>query len=275
MSSPPEPPATIDPNLPSAARVYDAFLGGTHNFAADRAVAARATELVPDAPRNARDNRAFLRRAVRFAASRGIRQFLDLGSGIPTSGNVHEVAREAAPDARVVYVDVDPSAVLYARHLLGADPLTRVVLGDAQRPELLLTDPTVRNLLDPGRPMCLLMLAVLHFLPDSPALDAAMRAYRDAAAPGSLLAISHITGGTRPEEMDRIADLYNRTGTPLVPRNPDRVLRFFDGWELVAPGLVYTPQWRPGPDDDERADPASSLTLAGVAGLVTDATPAS
>ena len=260
------PQSTIDPNRPSAARIYDAYLGGTHNFAADRAVAARAVELLPEAPLVAHANRAFLRRAVRYATARGIHQFLDLGSGIPTEQNVHEVARAAAPDARVVYVDIDPTAVLYASHLLGDDPLTAVIQGDLQHPGTILDEPRVRGLLDLSEPVGLLMIAVLHFLPDGPALDAALRTYRDSAAPGSLLAISHAaTSSGAPEMLGHVSELYNRTGTPLVPRDADEVGRFFDGWRLVEPGLVPSPLWHPGPGDGPVSDAAQRLSLAGVA----------
>jgi hypothetical protein len=252
----------IDPNRPSAARIYDVYLGGTHNFDADRAVAARAVALLPDTPMIARANRAFLRRAVRYATGRGIRQFLDLGSGIPTEHNVHEVAQEQAPEARVVYVDVDPTAVLYGRHVLGDDPRTAVVHGDLQQPAAILAEPAVRDLLDLGRPVAILMVAVLHFLPDGQSLDAALEVYRDAAAPGSVLVVSHATSSGDPEEMERVADLYNRTGTPLVPRDSRHVAKFFEGWRLVEPGLVFVPQWRP--DGDPVSDPARYLMLAGV-----------
>ncbi|WP_328469505.1 SAM-dependent methyltransferase [Actinoplanes sp. NBC_00393] len=264
VSTTPELPASIDPNRPSAARIYDAFLGGTHNFETDRAIAARAVELVPEIPLIARANRAFLHRAVRHATGLGIRQFLDLGSGIPTESNVHEVARSAAPEARVVYVDIDPTAVLYARHMLGDDPHTAVVHGDLQQPALLLDQPELRDRLDLTRPVAILMIAVLHFVPDSPALDSAMRTYRDAAAPGSQLAISHASTGGRRAEVDRVADLYNRTGTPLVPRNAAQLTRFFEGWQLVAPGVVRGGDWRPEPQDHRLPDAVGSLTLAGV-----------
>jgi hypothetical protein len=252
----------IDPNRPSAARIYDVYLGGTHNFDADRAVAARAVALLPETPMIARANRAFLRRAVRYATGRGIRQFLDLGSGIPTEHNVHEVAQEQAPEARVVYVDVDPTAVLYGRHVLGDDPRTAVVHGDLQQPAAILAEPAVRDLLDLDRPVAILMVAVLHFLPDGQSLDAALEVYRDAAAPGSVLVVSHATSSGDPEEMERVADLYNRTGTPLVPRDSRQVAKFFEGWRLVEPGLVFVPQWRP--DGDPVSDPARYLMLAGV-----------
>ncbi|MEV4709330.1 SAM-dependent methyltransferase [Actinoplanes sp. NPDC049316] len=257
-------PTGIDPNRPSAARIYDAFLGGNHNFAADRAVADRARELVPELPRIVQANRAFLSRAVRFAAARGIRQFLDLGAGIPANDNTHEVAREVQPDARVVYVDIDPTAVLHAREIIGADPRTVVVQGDLQRPETVLTDPDLRGLLDLGEPVCVLMIAVLHFAPDSAELTAALRHYREAVAAGSCLAISHATGTARAEEMERFVDLYNRTGTPLVPRDRERVEALLEGWDVVEPGVVHSTEWRPDPGGDLSGDPAATLTYVGV-----------
>ncbi|GGN99391.1 hypothetical protein GCM10010112_93160 [Actinoplanes lobatus] len=262
MSTAAEPP--IDPNRPSTARIADAFLGGTHNFASDRAVAARAIELLPDTPAIARANRAFLRRAVRYAAGRGIRQFLDLGAGIPSVCNVHEVAREVAPDARVVYADIDPTAVLYARHQVDGDPAAAAVRADLLRPAALLDEPEVRDLLDLNQPIAVLLSNVLHFLPDGPALDTALAGYREAAAPGSILAISHVTPSDHAELTERFTALYNRTETPLTPRRTGEVERLFTGWRLVEPGLVYCPEWRPDPDDEPVSDPARFVTLGGV-----------
>ncbi len=257
VSLPAEPP--IDPNRPSSARIYDVFLGGTHNFASDRAVAARTAELLPQTPMIARHNRAFLRRAVRFASGRGIDQFLDVGSGIPTEQNVHQVA----PDARVVYVDIDPTAVLYARHLLGDEPRVVVVHGDVRDPARVLDDPAVRGLLDLSRPLGILMVAVLHFVPDSAVLTEALRVYREAAVAGSVMAISHASASAQPAEFDRVAALYNRTGSSLVARDRDQVERLFEGWTIVEPGIVFGPAWRPDPGE-EVDDPARYLTLAGV-----------
>jgi hypothetical protein len=256
-------PAGIDPNRPSAARIYDYFLGGTHNFAADRAVGDRALEMVPRIPKIAQANRAFLRRAVRHAAANGVRQFLDLGSGIPTEGNVHDVARAVHADARVVYVDREPTAVLHAQDILGDDPHTTAVQGDLQHPQPVLGHPDVRRLLDFDEPVCILMIAVLHFIPDSPVLTAALRMYQQTAAPGSHLAITHTTAST--EDAARIADLYNRTGTPLVPRDPGQIAEMFAGWRLLDPGVVYTPLWRPDPREAPVEDPAGYLTCAGLA----------
>jgi hypothetical protein len=260
-----QPPGGVDPSRPSAARIYDCFLGGTHNFAADRAVASRAIELVPELPKIMLANRAFLRRAVRYALAAGVRQFLDLGAGIPTEGNVHEVAHAADPAAPVVYVDIEPTAVLHAQDILAGDPHAVAVLGDLQDPDGIFADPKVAALLDLRAPICLLMIAVLHFVPSGPALHTALRRYHAVLPPGSLLAITHATDSARPEEVGRIADLYNRTGTPLVPRDRAAVTGLFDGWDLLPPGIVYGPLWHPDPDQPTVGDPASFLTLAGVA----------
>ncbi len=255
---------SVDPNRPSAARIYDCFLGGIHNFAVDREVAERAVALVPDLPQVARDNRAFLRRAVRLAAARGVRQFIDVGSGIPTEGNVHEAARAADPGARVAYVDIDPTAVIHARQILGDDPQTVVLQADLHQAGRILDDPSVRALIDFDRPVCLLLVAMLHFIPDSTELHAALRRYRDALAPGSLLAVSHGTAGSRVDRLEQLADLYVRTGTPLVLRDRDAILGLFDGWELLEPGLTQLPLWRPDPDDPPVGDAAAYAALAGV-----------
>ncbi|MFI1993906.1 SAM-dependent methyltransferase [Actinoplanes sp. NPDC020271] len=255
---------TIDPNRPSSARVYDAFLGGTHNFAVDRSVASRIMEIVPEMAALARANRAFLHRVVRWAVANGVRQFIDLGSGIPTEGNVHEVALAADPEARVAYVDVDPTAVLYARDLLGDDPRTVVVQGDLRDPAAVLDDPALNTVIDLGRPVGILMFAVLHFVPDGPVLDATLHGYREAVVAGSLLALSHASGGLDPEGVDRVADLYSRTGTPFVPRDEQRFARLFDGWQLADPGVVRGPGWRPEGAVEQLSDPAASLILTGV-----------
>jgi hypothetical protein len=257
VSTTAEPP--IDPNRPSAARIYDAFLGGNHNFAADRAIVARTLELIPDMPQITRGNRAFLERAVRYATGQGIRQFLDLGSGIPTAPNVHEMA----PEARVVYVDIDPTAVLYGRHLVGDDERAAVVHGDLRQPSILLDEPAVRDLLDLDEPLGILMVSVLPFIPDSPALTAALRSYREIAAPGSVLVLSHAITDDRAHELERVADLYNRTGSSLLPRSQSQVETFFEGWETVEPGVVPQPLWHPEPGA-EPADPSTFLMLAGV-----------
>ncbi|GAA3456359.1 SAM-dependent methyltransferase [Dactylosporangium matsuzakiense] len=250
---------SVDPNRPSAARIYDCYLGGRHNFAVDRAMAERALALVPEISRIARANRAFLDRAVRYAAGRGIRQFLDIGSGIPTEGNVHEIARSIDPQARVVYVDVDPAAVVHARQILDGDPLTAVVQADLLRAAQILGDPQVKALLDPDEPVCLLLVALLHFVPDTPELREALRTYHDTLVPGSILVVSHAT-----RAVEGLADLYTRTGLSTVPRDEAELAGLIEGWEPVAPGLVRSPLWRPEPGGDAD-DPAGFALLVAVA----------
>jgi S-adenosyl methyltransferase len=258
------PPRGIDPDRPSPARVYDCYLGGTHNFAADRAVAAQAIAAMPQLPEIMRANRAFLRRAVRMVARAGVDQFLDLGSGIPTEGTVHEVAREVHPAARVVYVDVDPIAVVHSRSILGADPHSAVVQANLLDADAILTDPAVTGLLDLDRPVGLLMVAVLHFLPDSPALYAALERYRRSVAPGSYLIVSHATG-EGASQTSKVADLYTKVSQPLIPRDRADLARLLDGWELVEPGVSRGPDWRPDPGDPRPTDLGSLATLACVA----------
>jgi hypothetical protein len=264
----PRPQRGFDPERPSPARIYDAFLGGTHNFASDRAVAEQAIAVLPKLPDIMRANRAFLQRAVRFAAASGIDQFIDLGSGIPTAGNVHEVAREGNPAARVVYIDVDPVAVLHSQSILDDDPQgsadTVVLQADLRDPKRIIGDPAVRGLIDFDRPVCLLMVAVLHFIADSDAFEQAMETYRDTFAPGSLWAISHGTDEGRPEESVQLGRLYARTGSPLIPRRSADLRRLTGDWEPVDPGIVYGPLWRP--DNGQPVDRAEEFaTLALIA----------
>jgi hypothetical protein len=259
-------PDGIDPNRPSAARIYDYFLGGTHNFAADRAVAARAIELVPEIPAIAKENRAFLRRAVRFATAEGIEQFLDIGSGIPTEGNVHEVARATRPDARVVYADVEPTAVIHARAILGDDPNTVAVQADLHDADALLEHPDLRRLFDLDKPVCLLMIAMLHFVPDTTRLRAALRRYHAALPSGSLVVVSHGTeSSTRKGEQSTLAELYTRSGTPLVLRDRDQLADLLGGWDLVDPGITIVSQWRPDPGSAPVGGSAFDIVLAAVA----------
>jgi SAM-dependent methyltransferase len=252
---------------PNVARMYDYYLGGYHNFAIDRQAAEAVLAAYPDFALAMRANRAFLRRAVRYLAAQGIDQFLDLGSGIPTVGNVHEVAQQANPAARVVYVDLDPVAVAHSEAILAGDPATVVLQGDVRQPEAILANPTTRQLLDFRQPIAVLMLTVLHFLTDDAEALQAVRTLRDALAPGSYLVISHGTPDhdTRREVKERVIGLYRATNTPAKPRRAAEVLRFFAGFELVPPGLVYTPQWRPESTADPLHDqPAASATYAAV-----------
>ncbi|MEU7901420.1 SAM-dependent methyltransferase [Actinoplanes sp. NPDC049118] len=265
MAAPVRLPATVDPNRPSLARIYDLLRGGSHNFAVDRAVAARAVELMPQIPEIMAADRAFQHRSVRYATERGVRQFLELGSGIPSAGSVHEVARAVCPGARVCYVDLDPTAVLHARELLRDDPDTVAVQGDIQLPESFLGDAGLRSVLDFSEPVCIQLISVLQFMPDSPALAVALRRYHDLAAPGSLLVISHVTASAFMEQIDRVVDLLSRTGTPLVLRDEEQVTALFEGWSPIEPGIVAGNRWHPGAKAPADADAAPSVMLAGMA----------
>lgn len=251
---------------PSVARMYDYYLGGHHNFPADRVAAEQVIALIPDMPLIMQANRAFLRRAVTFLVSQGVTQFLDLGSGIPTVGNVHEVAQEATAVARVVYVDIDPVAVTHSAALLTDNPTVTVIQADARRPETILGHPEVQRLLDLGRPLALLMVAFLHFVTDDAEAEHLMRGLFDALAPGSYVAISHAIADPHPRPMLRKGQaVYDRSTNPIKFRSRAQIARFFKGLELVEPGLVYTPLWRPeGPDDVFLDTPARASAFAGV-----------
>lgn len=264
MQRPPWAPGTVDLDRPSAARMYDYYLGGSHNFAIDRQAAAQAIALWPDLPLLMQANRAFLRRVVRFLVAQGIDQFLDIGSGIPTVGNVHEIAQAANPASRVVYVDIDPVAVAHSRALLGANPCATAILGDARSPETVLAHPEVERLLDRDRPIAVLLIALLHFVPDDAAATALVRTLRDAISPGSYLAISHASFEGRPAESQTHQALYERTPTPMAMRSRAAITDFFDGLRLVEPGVVYLPAWRPEAPDEVDAHPERFAGLAGL-----------
>jgi hypothetical protein len=257
-------PDEIDLSRPSAARVYDYYLGGAHNFAVDREMAQQAIRMWPDLPVIMQANRAFLRRAVRHCVAAGVRQFLDLGSGIPTVGNVHEVARALDPGSRVVYVDRDPVAVTYSRSILGDDPQTAVVKADLRAPDRLLSRPEVTSLLDFDQPIAVMMVAVLHFVPDPDDPVAITAGYRDALAPGSFLVMSHASDDGLPEKAGEHRQLYRNTATPMTMRSRAQVTALFDGFDLVEPGVVYLPQWRPEAVDEVDEHPERFTGLAAV-----------
>lgn len=263
MSSPSWP---LDPDArPSVARMYDYLLGGHHNFPADRAAAEQMVALMPDFPLIMAANRAFLRRAVTFLLSEGITQFLDIGSGIPTVGNVHEVAQAARPDARVVYVDIDPVAVTHSAALLAGNPDAAFIRADARQPDQILGHPDVRGMLDFREPIGVLLVAFLHFVPDDDEATQIVQRLSDATAPGSYVAISHAIHTYATDVEGRGVEVYGRSNTPITLRSPERVRRFYEPLELVEPGLVPIPLWRPeGSDDIFLNDPARSGMLAGV-----------
>jgi hypothetical protein len=260
-------PSWIDLDQPNAARVYDYYLGGSHNFAADREMARKAMELWPELPQIMRANRAFLRRSVQYLAGEGFTRFLDLGSGIPTVGPVHEVAREVQPQARVVYVDRDPVAVAHSLSMLADEPLCRVVQADLTRPEDLLADPDVASLLDGTAPVALLLIAVLHFVPDQAGPHRIVARLRDALPPGSAVVICHACREGRPDQVGPHQDIYRRTTTPITMRSHQEIAALFDGFELVEPGIVYLPEWRPDSPDSVGPHPERMPGLVGVGRL--------
>ncbi|TDD29068.1 hypothetical protein E1287_31675 [Actinomadura sp. KC06] len=256
-------PPEVDSTRPSVARVYDYLLGGDHNFASDRDLATALLRVEPQARELAQANRAFLLRAVRAIAGTGVDQFVDVGSGIPTQGTVHEVARSVNPDAKVVYVDNDDVAVAHSRTILAGDDRAVVLQADMRRPEDILADPALKGLLDLSRPVAFLLVAALHLVKDEEDPAAIVAALRDAAAPGSHLVISHLTHEAEPGKTAAIGKLYDRASSPAVSRSHAEILRFFDGWDLLDPGLVYVPQWRPD-EGGAVADPERFLVFGGV-----------
>ncbi|MEV6548542.1 SAM-dependent methyltransferase [Streptomyces sp. NPDC051597] len=266
MERPAWAPTGIDISVPSVSRIYDYYLGGSHNFEVDREAARKAMEFIPGLPKVMQANRAFMRRAVRFALDEGITQFLDIGSGIPTFGNVHEVAQSAVPGARVVYVDHDPVAVAHSRAVLEGNEQAAVVAADLRKPQDILSSPEVTDLLDLDRPVALLLVAVLHFVEDADDPRAAVAELRDALAPGSMLILTHAAYEGIPLSEDRAGGavgVYRTIRNPLVMRTSEEIATFFDGFEMVAPGLVQMPMWRPE-NSPEQEDPYAFSGFAGV-----------
>jgi hypothetical protein len=254
----------FDPNVVNVARVYDCLLGGKDNFAADRQAAARLLEAVPGAAVAARQNRAFLGRVVRFLVEEaGICQFLDIGTGLPTAGSVHEIAQARDPrQVRVVYADYDPVVVRHAEAILGGSLSVGVVHADLRQPWDLLAQPTVRTMINLARPVAILLVAVLHFLEDHEDPWAVVNCYKDMMAPGSYLVISHVTADHLSGDAARQAqDVYAGASAPGVARRRDQIAAFFAGLDMVTPGLVTVSAWRP---DHIGAPPGPALFYAGI-----------
>ncbi|QFZ17348.1 SAM-dependent methyltransferase [Saccharothrix syringae] len=256
-------PDEVDPGLPSAARVYDYLLGGGHNFAADRALAEKFVHAQPNARTIARLNRSFLRRAVLHLVGAGVRQFLDLGSGIPTVGNVHEVAHRAAPGSRVVYVDFEDVAVAHSRMLLEHEERATILQEDMTDPGAVLAAARATGLLDFAEPIGVLAVGVLHFVPPERDPAGVLAAYRDAVGPGSHLALSQFTWDLQPREMAQVVEVMSRSANPMHPRTRAEITALFDGFDLVEPGVVPLPLWRPEEGAVEE-DPDRAGILAGV-----------
>jgi hypothetical protein len=268
MSEQDKVPPGIDPKTPSVARMYDYYLGGKDNFASDREAAEKVMSVLPKVRHVARENRAFLGRAVRFLAQRGIHQFIDIGAGLPTRENVHQVALDVAPDARIVYVDNDPIVLAHAHALLADNPWTRVIEGDLHAPKAIVEHPEVQAHIDFREPVAIILCAIMHFVEDDEEAAGIVAHLRETLPPGGALVLSHgFQGELSDETMGRAQDIYARTKGSLKARDRDAIRTLFSGLELVEPGLVHVGAWRPD-HDLEQDDPSAPGMLGGV-GLVT------
>lgn len=241
----PVPGVRFDVTVPNVARIYDCLLGGKDNYAADREAAEQLRKLIPQAARAARENRLFLQRVVRYLVEQaGIRQIIDIGAGLPAEANVHQMAQRLAPGTRVVYVDNDPVVVSHGQALLAKNANVAMVKSDLRTPREMMTDPGLANLIDFSGPVAVLMLASLHFVTDSENPNAILRLWRETMRRGSCLAISHITADeVEPAKAKAAQDVYASASAPAVPRTLAQVESFFDGFELLPPGVVNIDSW--------------------------------
>ncbi|MFC1410948.1 SAM-dependent methyltransferase [Streptacidiphilus sp. N1-12] len=262
-----EVPPPMRTDIAHGARIYDYFIGGKDNFPADRAAAEHVLELRPSLALAARANRRFMCRAVEYVASQGIRQFLDIGTGIPTSPNTHEVAQSVIPEARVVYVDNDPMVLVHARALLVSAPegRTAYIDADVRDPSSILDHPSLRKVLDLTEPVCLMLVALLHFVADEEDPYGLVAQLLDACPSGSRLILTHGTEDFSDEAGARALQAYRASGVNLHLRPHAEVLRFFDGLELAEPGLQLVNRWRPDNDLDRQARPQDITWYGAVA----------
>lgn len=237
----------LDLSVPNVARMFDYYLGGKENHAADREAARLVLEMAPDVPLAALENRELLKRAVSFLTEKaGITQFVDIGPGLPTQANVHQLAKQHAPDARVAYVDNDPVVLAHGRSLLSHVPGVAIIDGDLREPERILSNPALRALIDFTEPVALCMSLVLHFIPGRNDPYAIVARFRDELCPGSYVVLTHMTGDEREAgTLAGITHVYSDATAPLTMRSRAEVARFFVGFDLVEPGVVFMSQWRP------------------------------
>jgi len=247
----------IDTSKPHTARMYDYYLGGWDNYEVDREAAEQVLAVYPAMIDAARANRDFMQRAVRFLVESGVRQIIDIGTGIPTSPNTHEVAHAVSKDVRVAYVDNDPIVATHAGARLLGTGNTGFFLGDLRDPVGILGHPTIGELIDFDQPVALMLVAVLHFINDDEDPAGIVATLRDALPAGSHLVISHGTNDFNPG-VDEVADVYTKSTALVSPRARDQITGFFDGFELLDPGLVQIPTWRPdqplAPEEAQRID---------------------
>jgi hypothetical protein len=254
----------VDASVPNVARIYDYLLGGKDNYSADRDAAVELVRLIPDALRAAHHNRRFLQRAVRFlTAEAGVRQFIDIGTGLPTQGNVHEVAQGIKPDARILYVDYDPVVISHAQALLVKNPLVVAINRDLRDPGQIIAHPALQALIDLNKPVAILLVAVLHFIRDVDEPHEIVQELKAAMPSGSYLVVSHVTADEIPEQVTaKVRELYNRTTAPATPRTREEIERFFDGMEIITPGLTDVSVWRA--ESMPLGEPSRTLFYSGV-----------
>jgi hypothetical protein len=252
-------PVDLHTDRPHPARVYDYMLGGKDNFEADRSAAELALKANPTGRAGPLENRAFMVRAVRYlAAEAGIRQFLDIGTGIPTSPNVHEIAQSIAPASRIAYADNDPIVLAHARALMTSSPEGQTVYidGDLREPDGILDNPGLRKVVDLSQPVGLLLVAVMHLIEDAEDAYGYCRRYVAAIPEGSYLVLTHLTDELAPERMRGVSETMRQRGMTLIPRGKAEIERFFDGLDLVEPGIEIANRWRPDPETARGSDPA-------------------
>jgi SAM-dependent methyltransferase len=258
-------PSEVDMDKPSVSRVYDWYRGGAANFAPDRAFGRRVQAILPELRDLALCNSRFLARAVRFCARQGVRQFLDIGSGIPEVAGTHHAAHAVDPSCRVVYVDNEAVAVEVTRRNVADDDRLGVVRDDLRDPRAVLNDPVTAGLIDLSEPVGLVMGLVMHFIPDRDDPAGLLARYRESVAPGSYLVLSHDTADGRETDMARVAKLYEETNRPLVLRDHATLAALLNGFQLVDPGIVHMPLWRPDSDEPVFDHPERTCIYAAVA----------
>jgi hypothetical protein len=253
---------TFRPDIPSSARIYDYFLGGKDNYPADREAGEEIVGLLPDIRRAAQWNRAFVGRAVRFLVNEAkVTQLLDIGTGLPTRGNVHEVAIGANPAARVVYVDHDPVVLAHARDLLNGQSNAVIIEHDMRNPDRILGDPELRGMFDFSQPVGVLFVSMVHFLSDADDPAGIIRRLLRPFPSGSHVVLTHATADATPVVWD-VARVYDEATTPMFIRSKEEILRLVAGLQLIEPGLVWTPQWRPDLGDELTDDPSHAYYYA-------------
>ncbi|RCV49881.1 SAM-dependent methyltransferase [Marinitenerispora sediminis] len=265
-SADPPPPKDVDTTTPSFARVYDYFLGGKDNFEVDRAVGDKVLALVPEASVVAQGNRTAIERAVRYLAGEvGIDQFVDIGSGLPTTSNVHQFATAVNPRAHVVYVDNDPIVLAHGRALLAEDGVATVIQADLLQPEKIFESPELRALIDLSRPVAIILAAIIHHVPDEQDPRAVVRRLHDFVAPGSHFVLTHLHDSGDDPSLNEAKRLIQRDLGGSIFRSPEQIRSFLDGLEILEPGVVPVTAWRPNGPSGELEHPLHTQMVAALA----------